>query len=246
MTVRVCLWSGPRNISTAMMRAWENRPDTEVWDEPFYAHYLHATGIDHPGRGAVIAAGETNWRTVAAACAGDAPGGPAIFFQKHMCQHMLDHIDRGWMADCRHVFLIRDPAEVAASFHAAAGEFTAADLGAERQLELFETAERLTGRRWPVVEGADVLENPRGMLAALCAALQVPFREQMLSWPAGRRDSDGVWAPHWYARVEASTGFEKPRPSPHVLPEALRPQAEACRPHYEALKALKLTPENAA
>jgi len=239
-TLRICLWSGPRNISTATMRSFANRPDCAVWDEPFYGPYLVRTGLDHPGRDTILAAVPLDENGIAERCAGEAPDGAAIFFQKHMCQHMLDEIPRDWMAACRHIFLIRDPAEVAASFAAATGGATASDLGAIRQAELFEYACQLTGQAWPVIEGADVLSDPEGMLRALCAAIGIPFDAAMLSWPAGKRETDGVWAPWWYKRVEASTGFEPRQPDPHGLPDALRPAVEASRPHYEALKARKL------
>jgi hypothetical protein len=242
MTVRICLWSGPRNISTATMRSWENRADTAVWDEPFYGPYLVKTGVDHPGREDFLPKLETDPDAIAAACAGEAPDGAAIFFQKHMCQHMLDDIDRSWMAKCRHLFLIRDPEEVAASWYATTGQVTEEDLGAARQRELFDTVTALTGAAPPVVEGRDVQDDPEGMTRAICAALGVDFVPAMLSWPAGKRDSDGAWAPWWYARVEASTGFEAYRPSGHERPEAIRAVVEACRPHYEALRVRKLAP----
>lgn len=241
MTIRLCFWSGPRNISTAMMRAWENRSDCAVWDEPFYGPYLVETGLDHPGRETILKSVPLDADDIARRCAGDAPGGAPLFFQKHMCQHMLPGIPLDWMAACRHAFLIRDPADVAASFAATAGSATAEDLGSARQRELYDTACELTGRDWPVIEGRDVLDDPDGMLRALCAALDVEFDPAMLAWPAGRRESDGVWAPWWYARVEASTGFAPPRKSPHALPEALAEVAAACRPHYEALKHRALT-----
>lgn len=238
--VRICLWSGPRNISTATMRSFEARGDCAVWDEPFYGVYLKETGLDHPGREETLAAWPTDPDAIAARCAGPAPGGKAEFFQKHMCQHMLDGVDLSWTAACRHVFLIRDPAEVAASFHATMERAEARDLGAERQAELYDDIAAITGRDWPVIEGADVLAEPEALLRALCASLGIGFTAAMLSWPPGRRDTDGPWAPYWYKRVEASTGFEAPRPSPHRLPAALQPVVEQCRPAYRRLRARKL------
>ena len=243
MTVRLCLWSGPRNISTATMRSFEARGDCAVWDEPFYGYYLKATGVDHPGRKATLAAWPTDSDAITRRCAGPAPDGHAEFFQKHMCQHMLPELDLGWTASCRHLFLIRDPAEVAASFHATMGEVAAADLGAERQHWLYEEISAITGRiDWPVIEGVDVLANPEGMMRAVCSALDIAYTPSMLSWPAGRRETDGPWAPYWYKRVEASTGFAPPQPSPHKLPEALSPVVETCRPAYLALRARKIAP----
>lgn len=240
-TIRICLWSGPRNISTATMRAFENRPDCEVWDEPFYGPYLMKTGLEHPGRDEILKAVPIDEARVAERCEGPTPEGAPLFFQKHMCQHMLDDIPRDWMAACRHIFLIRNPAEVAASFAAATGGVTASDIGQARQAELYQYAGELTGQAWPIIEGHDVLSNPEGMLTALCREIGIPFDPTMLSWPAGPRKSDGVWAPWWYKRVEASTGFEPPQASPHVLPESAMPAVEASRPHYEMLRARKLT-----
>ncbi|MGJ3231405.1 MAG: HAD family hydrolase [Oceanicaulis sp.] len=242
MTVRICLWSGPRNISTATMRSFEARGDCAVWDEPFYGYYLNETGIDHPGRAETLAAWPTDPDEIAAACAGEAPDGRPLFFQKHMCQHMLPGLDLSWTAACRHLFLIRDPAEVAASWYATLKRVSAADLGSERQLQLYEEIARITGRDWPVAEGADVLADPENLLRSVCAALDIAWTPAMLSWPAGRRATDGPWAAHWYARVEASTGFSGRRETPHPAPPLLDPVIAACRPAYETLRRRKLGP----
>ena len=243
MTVRICLWSGPRNISTATMRSFEARGDCDVWDEPFYGYYLEQTGLEHPAREETLAAWPTDSAAISAACEGPAPSGATEFFQKHMCQHMLPGLDLGWTKACRHIFLIRDPADVAASFHATMNSVTPEDLGAQRQLSLFEDIAAVTDRDdWPVIEGVDVLSNPEAMLSKVCAAIDIPFRARMLSWPAGRRASDGPWAPHWYERVEASTGFASPRQSPHPVPDGLDEIVQACRPAYLALRARKLKP----
>ena len=239
--VRLCLWSGPRNISTATMRSFEARGNCAVWDEPFYGYYLKQTGLDHPGRDATLAAWPTDPQEIARACSGSAPQGEAEFFQKHMCQHMLDGLDLGWTQHCRHIFLIRDPAEVAASYHATMKRAAAEDLGAIRQARLYDEICDLTGQAWPVIEGADVLANPAGMLKAVCDAVDIAYTDAMLSWPPGRRASDGPWAPYWYSRVEASTGFEAPRSSPHERPDHLSEVVAECAPAYQRLKARKLT-----
>ncbi|MDO9337692.1 MAG: hypothetical protein Q7T61_14950 [Caulobacter sp.] len=241
MTLRIAMWSGPRNISTAMMRAFENRPDTAVVDEPFYAAYLAATGLDHPMRDEVLASQATDWATVAAEMAGAGPGGAAVFYQKHMTHHMLPGVDLDWTAACVNAFLIRDPAAVLASYVRKRGEVTLADIGVERQGELFDRECDRLGRAPPVVEGVDVLAAPRATLTALCAALGLPFSDRMLAWPAGRRDSDGVWAPAWYDAVERSTGFGPPsREAAPELPDDLRRIADRARPLYERLAAHKL------
>jgi hypothetical protein len=239
---RIAMWSGPRNISTAMMRAWENRGDTAVWDEPLYAFYLHRTGIEHPGAAEVIAGGDADWRRVVADLTGPIPGAKPIYFQKHMTHHMLDEVDRNWLALVHNCFLIRDPREVIASYARTRPEVTVADVGVLQQASLFATVEGLAGTTPLVLDSRDVLEEPRAMLTALCAVLDVPFSERMLSWPSGPRTSDGVWAKYWYDAVQASTGFSPYVSKAHTLPAALEPLAEECLPHYRRLYEQRLRP----
>ena len=240
--VRIAMWSGPRNISTAMMRAFENRPDCAVSDEPFYAAYLAATGIDHPMRDEVIAAQPTDWREVAAAMLGPVPDGRPVWYQKHMTHHMLPAFGRDWMDGVVNAFLIRRPESVLASYVAKREAVDLADIGFVQQAEIFDRVADRLGAAPPVVEGADVLADPRRTLAALCAACAIPFRDEMLSWQPGRRASDGVWAPHWYHAVEASTGFGPRRAEIAFddLPDHLKPIADAARPAYEKLRAHRL------
>lgn len=241
MTIRIAMWSGPRNISTAMMRSFENRPDTAVVDEPFYAAYLLETGLDHPLREAVLASQPTDRETVVRSLTGAAPDSAPIFYQKHMTHHVPAEADLAWTAQCRNAFLIRQPEPVLASYAAKREEVTLADIGFERQAELFDRECDRLGHAPPVVEGRDVLAQPRAMLTRLCEALQIPFSDRMLAWPPGPRDSDGVWAPAWYDAVERSTGFAPPvtesRPD---LDSRLRAIADAARPHYERLAAHRL------
>ena len=239
MTVRIAMWSGPRNISTAMMRSFGNRPDCAVVDEPFYAAYLAETGLDHPMRDEVLASQPTDWRQVVDAL--DAIAAP-IVYEKQMAHHMLDSFRLGWTAARVNVFLIRDPAEVLASYVQKRGEVTLADIGVVRQREIFEREAERLGRAPPVVRGQDVLADPAGVLGRLCQALGIGFDPAMLSWPAGRRDSDGVWAPAWYDSVERSTGFESPRRAAYPsLPDDLRRIADEARPHYEAMARHRIT-----
>src|SRR5258706_5654041 len=241
MTVRLAMWSGPRNISTAMMRSFENRPDCAVIDEPFYAAYLAETGLDHPMRDEVMAAQPRDWRTVAKALTKEEPA--PVWYQKHMTHHMLPGFGLDWAGACRNAFLIRNPEAVLASYVVKRAEVTLEDIGAVRQRELFDREADRLGAAPPVVEGADVLADPRRMLTALCVALGIPFHEEMLSWPAGRRDSDGVWAPAWYEAVERSTGFAPPeREARPPLTDDLKAIADLARPHYEALARFKLSP----
>jgi hypothetical protein len=243
--IRIALWSGPRNISTAVMRAFENRPDTAVIDEPFYAAWLAVSGAEHPMRAEVLADQPTDWRRVVAGLLGPAPGGRAIFYQKHMAHHMSPDIELSWMSRCRNAFLIRAPEEVLASYVARRGEATLEDIGVVRQSEIFDAEAQRLGSAPPVIEARDVLEDPRGMLGALCAALGVTFTEAMLRWPAGRRSSDGIWAPAWYHAVERSTGFAAPnrRTAPEDLDPGARAVAEAARPYYERLARYRLQPD---
>ena len=239
MTLRVAMWSGPRNISTAMMRAWENREDCAVSDEPLYAHYLAHTGLDHPGRDEVVADGETDWRRVVAALSGPSPGGAPVWYQKHMTHHLLPHIDHGWIAGLRNVLLIRDPREVVASYVKSRAHVEADDIGLRQQVELYE-ALAAAGDAPPVVDSGDFLRAPEAHLRALCDWLGIEFSARMLRWPAGPRASDGIWAPHWYAHVRASTGFEAPAPREIALAGEAAAVAEACLPHYRRLHALRM------
>jgi len=235
------MWSGPRNISTAMMRAFENRPDTAVIDEPFYAAYLAATGFDHPMREESIASQPTDWREVVKGLLGPSPR--AIYYQKHMTQHMLPGFGRDWVRQCRNAFLIRGPEEVLASYAKRRPDVTLADIGFLQQSELFEREAGRLGHAPPVIEARDVLADPRKILSALCAALDIAFSEKMLAWPAGSRATDGVWAPAWYDAVQRSTGFSKPAaPRAPILNDDLKRLADAARPHYERLYAHRLAP----
>jgi hypothetical protein len=195
--VRIAMWSGPRNISTAMMRSWGNRPDTFVCDEPFYASYLRDTGRAHPRADEVIAHGETDSRKVIAQLTGPAPDGKPIYYQKQMTHHLLPGIDRSWLARVTNCFLIRDPAEVIISYIKKNNDPTLEDIGFVRQAEIFDWVCARTGAVPPVVDARDVLENPERILKLLCGAVGVEFTEAMLSWPPGLRESDGIWAKHW-------------------------------------------------
>ena len=241
--MRIAMWSGPRNISTAMMRAFENRADTTVVDEPFYAAYLAATGEDHPMRGAVLASQPTDWRVVAEDLIGPIPGDKTIFYQKHMTHHMVEDVGLDWMAACRNVFLIRRPDEVVASYGKRRDTVSLDAIGVRRQAELFDREAGRLGAAPLVIDSADVLADPRGMLGTLCAELGIPFTERMLEWPAGPRASDGVWAPAWYDRVERSTGFHAPSdtPAPDLSPEQRR-VADAAQPHYDRLARWRIGP----
>ncbi len=239
--IRIAMWSGPRNISTAMMRAFENRPDATVVDEPFYAVYLDRTGADHPMREEALAAQPTDPKAVIESLLGPVPDRSPIFYQKHMTHHMVAGVDTGWTARCRNAFLIRAPEKVLASYVVKRANPSLDDIGFVRQAELFdEVADRL-GAAPPVLDADDVLADPRRALTALCDALDIPFSDAMLAWPVGRRESDGVWAPVWYDAVERSTGFAAPSAGPSApLSDELKAIARAARPHYERQAAYRL------
>ena len=235
-TTRIAMWSGPRNLSTAMMRSFENRADCSVVDEPLYAAYLAATGLDHPGRDDVIASQPTDAATVLAGLTTGALATP-VQYQKHMTHHLLPAMDRSAMGSLTHAFLVRDPERVLTSYAKVRQEPTLEDLGLPQQVEIFETY------GGPVVDAADVLRDPRATLGLLCAEVGIDFDDAMLTWPAGPRDTDGVWAPHWYAGVEASTGFTPYSPGTgDPLPDRLAPLLERCQPYYDALAPYRLRP----
>ncbi len=238
---RIAMWSGPRNISTAMMRAWENRPDTFVTDEPLYAHYLKETGAPHPGAAEVIAAGETDWRKMVAFLTGPIPEGKSVWFQKQMSHHLLPHIELDWVEKLTNGFLIREPREMLTSLIAVTPRPKLHDTGLPQQVKLFEWLQARTGKTPPVVDARDVLENPRGLLTKLCAASGVEFTGAMLSWPPGPRKTDGVWARHWYASVEQTTGFGHYQPKAKPVPAAFRGLLEECETLYQKLHAHRLT-----
>ena len=240
--MNVAMWSGPRNLSTALMYAFGARPDCAVWDEPFYAAYLARTGLDPPMADRVLAAHEADPAAVAARCAGPAPDGRAVFYQKHMAQHMLPGFDLSWTRSAVNVFLIRHPARVIASYHAKRQDPVPADIGAAGQAALFARTAAAAGRDPVVIDSADIRAAPEPMLRALCAAIGLAFDPAMLRWPAGGHPGDGVWAAHWYGAVHRSTGFAGPEGPLPAVPEHLRPVLEDALPHYRRLRARALTP----
>ncbi len=237
MTVRVAMWSGPRNISTAMMRAWENRPDCIVVDEPFYASYLARTGIDHPGRDESVASQPTDPDEVIRSLSADPHDMDAeVHYAKQMTHHLADDQDLGWAGAFRNVLLIRDPAEVVASYVRSREACEPADIGLVQQQRLLAALPDAP----PVIDAGDFLRSPEAYLRWLCDWLDIGFTGRMLHWPAGPRDSDGVWAPYWYDAVQRSTGFEPWRPRQVDLSPHDAVVAETCRPAYDALHARRL------
>ncbi len=191
-------------------------------------------------RDEIIDAGDADWQTVAGRCGGSPPtvnrdeNTPTLWYQKHMTVHMLPSISLDFISKARNAFLIRKPAAVLASYHDRRANPTAEDIGFVRQAELFDHICQTEGNAPPVIDSDAVLAAPETSLKSLCAALGIQFDAAMLAWPAGRRDSDGIWAAHWYKSVESSTGFAPPGP-PRPLPDHLRALADSSLPYYEKL-----------
>ena len=232
---RIAMWSGPRNISTAMMRAWENRSDCVVWDEPLYGHYLFKTGINHPGANEIIAAQGTDWCNIVERCVADPPNDKRIFYQKHMTLHLLPDMDRQWLSSLTNCFLIREPEPVIASYAAVREDVNLDDIGFVQQAELFEQVRDMSGQIPLVIDSREFLADPENMLRSLCAKLDIEFVPQMLNWPAGVRDSDGVWGKYWYDSVWQSTGFAPYREKQYRLSPKQQEIAYQARPYYEQL-----------
>jgi hypothetical protein len=252
------MWSGPRNLSTALMRSFENRGDTVVIDEPFYSHYLTVTGLQHPMRDEVIASQPADWRAVVANLLEPLPAGVRVQYQKQMAHHLLPDMGRDWFGEVTHAFLIRDPRPMLASLARKLETCTLADTGLPQQVEIFDCVVAGTGRTPAVVDAVDLLAAPEGLLPQLCDRVGIEFTARMLEWPPGPRSSDGVWARHWYDRVERTTRFEPidappatgdaprattaatARAAEVTLPAELARIEAACRPLYEKLHAHRL------
>ncbi|MBP89616.1 MAG: sulfotransferase family protein [Planctomycetaceae bacterium] len=235
------MWSGPRNISTAMMRSWGNRPDSIVCDEPLYAHYLTVTGLPHPGAEETIVRHEADWQKVVAWLTGELPDGKAVFYQKHMAHHLLPNIELDWLDSLTNCFLIREPREMLTSLLEFIPEPRVEDTGLPQQVRILELVRERTNSMPPVLDSKDVLENPRGVLTALCNAVGVKFYDEMLQWRPGFRDTDGVWAKHWYAKVEHTTSFVPYRSKPDPVPATLTGVLEECNELYQQLYRYRIT-----
>lgn len=232
--MNIAMWSGPRNLSTAMMYSFGARGDFDVVDEPFYGAYLAATGLDHPMREEIIASMETDPRRVA-----DMLAGSDNLYSKQMTQHMIDGVPRDWFPAVRHAFLIRHPARVVASYAAKRERPVLDDIGFRQQAEIFDEV-RALGQSAVVVDSFDIRADPERTLRKLCAALDLEWAPAMLSWPRGGHRSDGVWAAHWYGAVHGSTGFAVPEGDLPEVGAELQPVVEAAMPHYEALAKYRL------
>ncbi|WP_420605251.1 HAD family hydrolase [Novosphingopyxis sp.] len=239
--VRIAMWSGPRTISTAMMRSFGSRGDCAVTDEPFYGAFLKATGDRQPMADEVIASMDCAWDSVAETMRGPVPDGRPIWYQKHMPHQMVGPVDIGDFPDHAHAFLIRDPARVIASYAEKRVAVDLDDLGLARQCDYFERIADRRGTAPPVIDSGDVLANPESVLTSLCAALGIAWDPAMLQWAPGLRPTDGIWASHWYNAVAASSGFAPPPTASPELDAGHAALADRARPYYDRLKAHRLT-----
>ena len=238
----IAMWSGPRNLSTVMMRSFENRKDTVVFDEPFYAHYLSVTELNHPGRDQILDFQSTNWDEVVEKCRNTIFQKESLFYQKHMAQHILQGFDISWIKDVQNCILIRDPKYVIASYRKKLPIGDERHLGYEQQADIIEFLEKENGTTPPIINADDILKNPDSMMKKLCKALDITFYPSMIKWPAGTRSSDGVWGVYWYEGVYDSTGF-KPYTKKEVnIGQKLVNVYENCKKHYDTFysKRIKL------
>lgn len=238
---RIAMWSGPRNISSAMMRSFDSRTDTYVSDEPLYAFYLAQTGLDHPGRDEIIAHHETDWKKVVDWLTGSVPGDKPIWYQKMMTHHILTEIDTGWFNELKHAFLIRDPQDMLTSLIKVLPQVDAEQTGLPSQVEIFDLITEQTGQEPPVLDARDVRLDPEGVLKQLCEAMDIPWDPAMLSWEPGPRETDGIWAPHWYANVEKSTAFAPWVEKGETVPDEMQELLAECQALYDHMATKRIT-----
>jgi len=243
MTIRIAMWSPPRCISTTMMRSFSSRPDCEVSDEPFYGAFLKDSGEHHPMTAEIMAGMDCDWRSVLASLNGEAPGGKHVWYQKHIIHHMIGPVGIEDMPGHRHAFLIRAPERIAASYRVKNADYMPHMLGYETMRRYFDYETERLGHAPPVVDSDTILLDPATVLEQLCDALGIPWDASMLSWQKGPHSADGVWGPHWYDKINASTEFGPPR---GALPELCAVDADLaakCRPHYEAMLQHVIAPQ---
>jgi len=237
--IRIAMWSGPRNISTAMMRSFENRKDTFVIDEPFYAYYLSKTGFDHPGREDVLKSQSTKWKDVVNLIIGDIPDKKLIWYQKHMVHHISNNRDIGWVKFFNNCFLIRHPKDVIISFAKQSPINGINDLGYIQQVNLFKKINNITGKYPLVFDAKDILTDPENYLRMICQYFKISFSKKMLNWPKGLRVTDGIWSPYWYKNVINSNSFNPYKKSLESIPNQYKNLLDECLPYYDYLYSFK-------
>lgn len=239
--MRIAMWSGPRNLSTAMMYSFAARNDCAIWDEPFYAAYLKASGSVHPMQKEIMSSWIQDPKLIEARCVGDIPEGKTVFYQKHMTHHMLPQFKRSWIGECTNVFLLRHPARVIASYRVKRENPTLDDLGFRQQAELFDLVSQLQGKVPVVIDSYSIRKNPAQMLKELCETIGLDFQPAMLKWPQGGHEDDGPWAPHWYNSVWKSTEFAAPEADLPEVPQELRSIYEQAMIYYRKLEKYALS-----
>lgn len=240
MTVRLAMWSGPRNVSTALMRSFDARADTFVSDEPLYSHYLQATGLDHPLAEEIVATHEPDWRKVVAHLTGPVPGDRPVWYQKHMSHHFLPDVGRDWLDELTNAFLIREPRAMLASLIDRLGPVGLEDTGLPQQVALFRWQAERTGETPLVVDSRELLLDPEGVLTQLCTGAGISFDPAMLSWQEGPRETDGCWGPHWYQSTYRTTGFAPYREKEVAVPPEHEETAQRCEELYAELHAHRI------
>lgn len=235
--IRINLWSSPRNISTALMYSFAQREDTTVVDEPLYAYYLKhtSTEAEHPGVPDILASQSSDGEEVVRRVVLGDHYPTSIVVHKQMTHHLLD-LDRAFLQQCKNVLLIRDPRAILASYTKVIQQPTPHDIGIPQQAELYQYL-RQHELLDAIVDTSVLLQNPRGVLRQLCLQLDIPFTDKMLSWTAGPRPEDGVWAPYWYHNVHQSTGFKPYVHKEIQLSSTLEETALQCLPAYDQLLA---------
>ena len=236
---KIAMWSGPRNISTAMMRSFENREDTYVIDEPFYAYYLKKTNLNHPLRQEVISSQESRLNNIIESITGLIPNNKMIWYQKHMVHHIPRNINMDWVKSFENCFLIRHPKDVIISYSKRNSINGIGDLGYIHQKYLFQKIKKITGKYPSVFDSKDILLNPKKYLKIMCNDFKIDFSEKMLDWPKGPRETDGVWASYWYKNVMNSTSFNIYKESKKKFPPKYNYLLEECLPYYEYLYSYK-------
>ena len=233
--MNIALWSGPRNVSTAMMRSWEARGDFAVTDEPLYAHYLLHTGIQHPGREEIIASQSVDPDKITSWLCGSPPGGKTHWLQKHMCHHLLDGMNDGWLTSLQHLFLIRDPIYVISSYARTRENITLQDLGYKEQLRILNRVVDMNGALPPIIDSVDLLRDPGTVLSKACHQLGIRYTDKMMQWSPGLRSTDGCWAKHWYRSVSESDSFQAHKPRPASVPRRYKDLLQEAEVFYKQL-----------
>jgi len=238
---RISMWSGPRNISTALMRSFENRSDTAVIDEPFYSFFLKNTGIKHPIYKEVIEKYDSSWNNITNTLIGSIPNNKNIWYQKLMTHHWVDNQPLDWTINTINCFLIRNPKNVILSYLKIYKDVTPELIGLPQQIKIFNYVIKKTNKIPTVISSEDILKTPKLMLKKLCHLLEIPFLEQMLSWPMGPRDSDGIWGKYWYRNVVKTSSFSNPPKKNEKFPKEFSSLLDECNEYYKQIEKYKIT-----